>query len=122
MVVLSFFFLLECDIPGDDEEDREKVEQAINDYLKLTKTNIEIEIDRETNQPIIKIVRSEDKEVIKEVGISHIFINEDMPMIGVDEDGEKKKFPGEFMEMISDYCNNICLPFKSQQAFGNKIE
>jgi len=44
-----------------------KVEQAINDYLKFVNTDIEIEIDKDTNQPIIKIVRSDDKEVIKEI-------------------------------------------------------
>ena len=47
--------------------DLKEVEQAINKYLKDTKTDIEIEIDNETNRPIFKIVRSEDKEVIKEI-------------------------------------------------------
>ena len=47
--------------------DLKKVEQGINNYLKLTETDLEIEIDKETNQPIIKIIRSDDKEVIKEI-------------------------------------------------------
>jgi flagellar protein FlaG len=47
--------------------DLKEIEQAINEYLKVTETNIQIEIDKETNQPIFKIIRSEDKEVIKEI-------------------------------------------------------
>jgi flagellar protein FlaG len=47
--------------------DLKEIEQAINEYLKNTETNIQIEIDKETNQPIFKIVRSGDKEVIKEI-------------------------------------------------------
>jgi uncharacterized FlaG/YvyC family protein len=44
-----------------------EIEQAINEYLKVTETDIQIEIDKETNQPIFKIVRTGDKEVIKEI-------------------------------------------------------
>jgi flagellar protein FlaG len=47
--------------------DLKEIEQAINEYLKNTETNIQIEIDKETNQPIFKIVRTGDKEVIKEI-------------------------------------------------------
>ena len=47
--------------------DLKEIEQAINEYLKVTETDIQIEIDKETNQPIFKIVRTEDKEVIKEI-------------------------------------------------------
>ena len=47
--------------------DLKEIEQAINEYLKVTETNIQIEIDKETNQPIFKIVRSGDKEVIIEI-------------------------------------------------------
>ncbi len=47
--------------------DLKKVEQGINKYLKFAETDLEIEIDKDTNQPIIKIVRSDDKEVIKEI-------------------------------------------------------
>ena len=44
-----------------------EIEQAVNEYLKVTETDIQIEIDKETNQPIFKIVRTGDKEVIKEI-------------------------------------------------------
>jgi flagellar protein FlaG len=47
--------------------DLKEIEQAINEYLKNTETNIQIEIDKETNQPIFKIVRTGDKEVLKEI-------------------------------------------------------
>ena len=47
--------------------DLKEIEQAINEYLKVTETDIQIEIDKETNQPIFKIVRTGDKEVIKEI-------------------------------------------------------
>ena len=47
--------------------DLKEIEQAINEYLKVTETDIQIEIDQETNQPIFKIVRTGDKEVIKEI-------------------------------------------------------
>ena len=47
--------------------DLKEIEQAINDYLKVTQIDIEIEIDDETDQPIFKIIRAEDKEVIKEI-------------------------------------------------------
>jgi len=47
--------------------DLKEVEQAINKYLRDTETDLEIEIDNETNQPIFKIIRSDDKEVIKEI-------------------------------------------------------
>jgi flagellar protein FlaG len=47
--------------------DLKEIEQAINEFLKITETDIQIEIDKETNQPIFKIVRTGDKEVIKEI-------------------------------------------------------
>jgi flagellar protein FlaG len=47
--------------------DLKEIEQAINEYLKVTETDIQIEIDEETDQPIFKIVRTGDKEVIKEI-------------------------------------------------------
>ena len=47
--------------------DLKEIEQAINEYLKVTEIDIEIEIDDETDQPIFKIIRAEDKEVIKEI-------------------------------------------------------
>ena len=47
--------------------DLKEIEQAINEYLKVTETDIQIEIDKETNQLIFKIVRTGDKEVIKEI-------------------------------------------------------
>ena len=47
--------------------DLKEIDQAINEYLKVTETDIQIEIDKETNQPIFKIVRTGDKEVIKEI-------------------------------------------------------
>jgi uncharacterized FlaG/YvyC family protein len=50
-----------------DNFDLKEIEQAINEYLKVTETDIQIEIDKETNQPIFKIVRTGDKEVIKEI-------------------------------------------------------
>jgi len=47
--------------------DLKELEQAINEYLRVTETDLEIEIDKETNQPILKIIRTDDKEVIKEI-------------------------------------------------------
>ena len=52
---------------GNKTFDLKEIEQAINEYLKITETDIQIEIDNETNQPIFKIVRTGDKEVIKEI-------------------------------------------------------
>ena len=43
--------------------DLKEIEQAINEYLKVTETDIQIEIDKETNQPIFKIVRTGDKKL-----------------------------------------------------------
>ena len=52
---------------GNKTFDLKEIKQAINEYLKITETDIQIEIDNETNQPIFKIVRTGDKEVIKEI-------------------------------------------------------
>ena len=47
--------------------DLKEIEQAINEYLRVTEIDIEIEIDDETDQPIFKIIRTDDNEVIKEI-------------------------------------------------------
>jgi flagellar protein FlaG len=47
--------------------DLKEIEHAINEFLKVTETDIQIEIDEETDQPIFKIVRTGDKEIIKEI-------------------------------------------------------
>jgi len=45
----------------------EEVAQAINEYLKSADTDIRIEIHKATHQPIFKIIRADDKAVIKEI-------------------------------------------------------
>lgn len=48
-------------------EDINQLSKAINDYLKLVKTDLQVEIHKETHTPIFKIVRSKDKKVVCEV-------------------------------------------------------
>lgn len=50
-----------------DEESIEKIAKGVDDFLKLTQTNLQVEIHKETHTPIFKIVRKDDNKVIKEV-------------------------------------------------------
>ncbi len=45
----------------------EKIEKRINDYLKRIRTELQVEIHKETNTPIFKIVNKETKQVIAEI-------------------------------------------------------
>jgi len=50
-----------------NNDDINKVAQAINDYLGLARRDVQVEIHRETNTPIFKVVRSKDKKVLCEI-------------------------------------------------------
>lgn len=54
-------------VSKDTDFDLKEIKKAINKYLRDTETDLEIEIDNETNQPIFKIIKTDDKEVIKEI-------------------------------------------------------
>ncbi len=60
--------------PSDKQEDiknrqveTEDVEKGVNDFLKMNKTELQVEIDKESNTPVYKIVRSDDDQVIMEI-------------------------------------------------------
>ena len=50
-----------------DDESIEKIAKGVDDFLKLIQTNLKVEIHKETNTAIFKIIRKNDNKVIKEV-------------------------------------------------------
>jgi len=50
-----------------DNNEINKVAQAINDYLKLIRRDLQVEIHKETHTPIFKVVRTNDKKVLCEI-------------------------------------------------------
>ena len=50
-----------------DNERIESIAHAVNEYLKSIQTNLEVEIHKETNTAVFKIVRKDDHKVLREV-------------------------------------------------------
>lgn len=50
----------------------EKIEKRINEYLKKIETELEVEIHKETNTPIFKVINKETQQVIAEVPPSRL--------------------------------------------------
>lgn len=57
--------------PGPRDTDRqqhyEEIARQVNSYLESSKTELKVEIHRESHTPIFRIIRQEDNEVIREV-------------------------------------------------------
>ncbi len=45
----------------------ETIAESVNNYLKENETDLQVEIHKDSNTPIFKIVRKEDDEVIREI-------------------------------------------------------
>lgn len=51
----------------DSRQHYDEIARQVNTYLESSKTELQVEIHRESNTPIFRIIRQQDDEVIREI-------------------------------------------------------
>jgi len=59
-------------VSNSDNEYRDKLKDSIRKYLASSQKDLKVEIHKETNTPIFKIIRRQDNKVIQEIPPSEL--------------------------------------------------